>query len=620
MIRLSRLSRCALVIVVLSGAVPAGGAEQPFPPATPDSVGLSPEAVRALADAVRGYVDNGNAVGAELLLIKNRRTVLHEAYGWRDRENRHAMQKHTLCNIRSMTKPITGAAVQLLIDRGALSLDDPVAKYIPGFRTEQADAITIKQLLTHHGGLPLTILSSVDEYPDLLAMADAVGQRGPEFEPGSKFWYSDSGTDVLAAVVQTVTGSTIDDFITRELLQPLGMLDTLYVSDMSDPRVSRIAPLYVGTGGTWTKFWSPDPEGKPFYPFGWGSQTLYSTPMDYARFLAMWLDRGKIGQTPLLSDDAITRTLTPVSPMSMLGSDEPAPTLFPHLRVWYGQMALMYLPEDADQTGHSVVIGHSGSDGTTALAWPDLDLMVLYFTQSRGGLSVLRLEEDVDRLIVHPRPDGATDAVPEHLQPYLGTYVANYGPFRNVEFTVLLHNGNLALDVPGQLVFDLKPPDDENRWYFQITDAVFLTFERDQAGAVTKLFIHEPGAVNELPKGKAEPVEEPKLDPAELQEYVGTYLEEEDNRRIRVLIHGNGLALKIPEVQSPLELYPPDENGLWSMRVNAAVRIRFNRNHDGRVVSFSVLLPDGTEQVRPRIDEDDEGDEDAQDEQAPSDD
>ena len=82
-----------------------------FPIATPESQGVSAAAVRRVADEVEAYVKNGTIVGAELLIIKNRKTILHEAFGAPDREAKRAMEHDTIFNIRSMTKPLTGVAV-----------------------------------------------------------------------------------------------------------------------------------------------------------------------------------------------------------------------------------------------------------------------------------------------------------------------------------------------------------------------------------------------------------------------------------------------------------------------------------------------------------------------------
>ena len=93
--------------------------------------------------------------------------------------------------------------------------------------------------------------------------------------------------------------------------------------------------MYFGTPGGWLKIWKP--EDKPFYPFAWGSQTLYSTPIDYAKFLAMLMDQGKVGDHQILSAAAVERMLEPVSEMKVLGGDAEYPTEFNGLQAYYGQ-------------------------------------------------------------------------------------------------------------------------------------------------------------------------------------------------------------------------------------------------------------------------------------------
>ncbi len=107
-----------------------------FAYASPESQGISNESIAELADAVQRYFDEELIVGAELVVIKNRKIVLHEAVGWNDRENEIPMERDTLFNVRSMTKPITGAAIQILIDEGHLRLDSRAAEYLPGFDKE----------------------------------------------------------------------------------------------------------------------------------------------------------------------------------------------------------------------------------------------------------------------------------------------------------------------------------------------------------------------------------------------------------------------------------------------------------------------------------------------------
>lgn len=108
-------------------------ASPPFPWASPASVDLDEPALANLGDSVEAWVAAGYVAGAELLIIKDGRTVLHEAVGWRDLESGSPLQLNSIYRIRSMTKPLIGTAILMLQDEGRLSVDDRVSDHLPGF-------------------------------------------------------------------------------------------------------------------------------------------------------------------------------------------------------------------------------------------------------------------------------------------------------------------------------------------------------------------------------------------------------------------------------------------------------------------------------------------------------
>jgi CubicO group peptidase (beta-lactamase class C family) len=592
-----------LSVLLLLTTLPASAqAQDLFPDATPESQGLSSEALQALADVVQSYIDRDMVVGAELLVIKDRHAVWHEAFGWRDRETGMPMERDTLSNIRSMTKPITGAAAQILIDEGRLALGDRVAAYLPGFETGDSARITIEQLLTHTSGLPISTLTGTREFESLYDMANAIGEGGPEFEPGSRFWYSDAGADVLGAVVEQASGMSLEDFVTTRLLEPLGMTDTFYASDPEDPRLDRAASLYVGGVGNWNRYW--EPADGPFYPYAWGSQSLYSSPQSYARFLAMWMDDGLSGGARVLSPEAVARTLTPAAPMAGLGTEAPYPTRFPGVTVYHGQMAVLHVDAEQVQGGplsdlQPSIVGYSGSDGTIAWAWPDLDLMILYFTQSRGGATAIRLEAEIDRLLLHPSA-GPEAQMPTGLADYLGTYTANFGPFRNEPFQIVWRDGSLALDIPSGLVQALDQVGEETRWTLRDDPGVAISFIRDEAGRVAGLQIDQAGSSFAVPRGEPGPEVESLLRLEEVEKYLGWFRETGTDREVEVVFQEGRLALRIPESAEPLELYPPDADGGWPVRIQPSVSIHFTEEA-GEVVAYTARGPTGEATFR-RID------------------
>ncbi len=505
------ISSPILFLVFVSLPTVNGQERLEFAFATPISQGIANESVRQITDEVQAYINNGMVVGGELLIIKNRKNILHEVYGDRNRESKQPMQRNTIFNIRSMTKPLTGVAVQMLADEGKLNLQDAASKYLPGFELEKSKGITVEQLLQHRSGLPLSILTArLDEYSDLQNQTEAVGEKGPQFEPGEKFWYSDAGSDAAAAIVEKISGKTIDRFIHERILQPLGMHDSFFLHnstsrgsvqglDGTDPRMNRVASLYIGSQEKWLRFWTP--EDKPLYPFAWGSQSLYSTPQDYARFLTMWLDNGFVGNKRLLSDDAMERILTPVSLMKQLGGDKPYPCGLFGMQPHYGQMSMLYAPGDKPTRSNVIAFGHSGSDGTGAWAFPAKELIVCYFTQSRGQASPIRLETTIQDALLY-RKNGAK--APVDLQPLIGTYHATFGPFNAAPFKVIYCCGKLALDIPNDLIYELREPDAEGRWALVSNPTNALTFKKDDDGKIVSMVLHKPRTSIEMPRKRPE--------------------------------------------------------------------------------------------------------------------
>lgn len=457
-------------------------------------------ALEQLNQQVAKFVKDDQAVGAEILVIQDGEILLHEVHGYSDKESERQWKKDTVCNIRSMSKSITSAAAQILIDRNELKLDEPVATYLESFDNDKSRAITVRQVLTHRSGLPLTNLIMPYQFKSLEAQVAAAGKKGPEHEPGSKFWYSDIGTDVVARLVEKISGETIDVFVKREIFDPLGMNNTMYGIDENDERLKSVASGYIGGPGKWSRFWKPG--GKPLYPFAWGSQTIYSTTTDYSKFLQMLMNNGKIGDRQLLSEAAVARMFEPVSRMKMMGSDGDYPTGFANVNTYYGQMLVTYRDSKSDDPKNTKaqIFGHSGSDGTNSWAFPDRNIIAVYFTQSRGGRSPLTIEESVDQFIVN---DGKTIQVnvPADLQPFIGDYTANFAKFKDETFTVRFRGGKLILDVPSQIPFKLLPADKDGFFAFEIVpDKSKVKFIRGEDGKVNGLELHQGSNVFELPK------------------------------------------------------------------------------------------------------------------------
>ena len=162
-----KLSLSVLLAITFSLPI-AVGQEIKSPPKTDTPAAKhkpSDESLQDLGKVVQNYIDKNHAIGAELLVIHRGQALYHESFGFSDREDKRPWENDTLCNIRSMTKPITSAAAQILIDRNLLELDEPVAKYLESFNEdEDSKRITVRQVLTHRSGLPLTNVLNPYQY------------------------------------------------------------------------------------------------------------------------------------------------------------------------------------------------------------------------------------------------------------------------------------------------------------------------------------------------------------------------------------------------------------------------------------------------------------------------
>ena len=469
-------------LVAISGfAAPTAGDEDPFPVATPESQGLSAAALERLKSSVQGFVDRGEIVGAELLLIQNDHTVLHEAFGWKDRDDKVAMPLDTIFCVRSMTKPVAGTAIEMLIEEGKLKLDDTAAHYLPSFDTEKSRAITVQELLHHTSGLPLSSILTVNpsDIHSLRAVADMAGAHGPDFKPGDHFSYSDDGADTLGALVEVASGKTLAAFLSERVFAPLGMHDALTVVAPGEEKRARVASNYLGSVGAWSRYWSPkDP---PIFNCFLASQALYCTPRDYARFLALWKSRGSANGKRLLKSTTCRRALAP-------GTITPFPSGFEGIETHYGELWELWIDKQSKTSSELYAFGHNGSDGTYAYVFPATDLMVLYFTQSRGGGTGPAFESTLQREIVDPRMHIDRKPAAHYTEAELDAVAGWYwDQDREDVLAITRKDEKLVLEIPGTAMLDLKPSSTRDHWSVVLSPDNVFDVQRDEKGAVTAL-------------------------------------------------------------------------------------------------------------------------------------
>lgn len=197
----------------------------------------------------------GNVPGASLLVVKEGKAVVRRSYGLANLESHEAATPDTNYRLASVSKQFTAAGILLLSERGKLSLDDRVRRWLPELNAAH-DAITIRQLLDHSGGLidyeDLMPADATDQISDAGVLKLLAAEPRSYFSPGASYRYSNGGYVLLGLIIERASGQTLPDFLRRNIFQPLGMTHTL-LYQRGGPEVTHRAFGYSEENGRWTR-------------------------------------------------------------------------------------------------------------------------------------------------------------------------------------------------------------------------------------------------------------------------------------------------------------------------------------------------------------------------------
>jgi CubicO group peptidase (beta-lactamase class C family) len=302
----------------------------------PEDVGFSPERLGRIHETMQRHIEAHDISGAVTLVARRGRVAHFEAHGVMNAESNKAMTKDDLFWIASMSKPITGTAILMLMEEGKIRLTDPVSKFIPELRglkvavmeertgpparaasTEpqfytipSTREITIRDLLTHTSGLmsggPASTAAGqkVARKPgeNLADYIPRLAATPLDFQPGTRWSYSPSaGFDTLGRIVEIVSGQTFDQFLRQRIFEPLGMKDTFF--HPAEDRLARVPTMYHRNGGTLDKVDMSDRMNNTTYFSGAGG--LMTDAEDYLQFGEMLLNGGMWNGKRLLSPKTI---------------------------------------------------------------------------------------------------------------------------------------------------------------------------------------------------------------------------------------------------------------------------------------------------------------------------
>jgi CubicO group peptidase (beta-lactamase class C family) len=362
------------------------------------AAGVDQDVLSKIPPRMKSFVDRQTVAGAVTLVAHGSDIVEFDATGMADVEAGHAMQKDTIFQIMSMTKPVTAIGIMMLAEEGKLALRDPVEDYLPEFKDLRVrttigpdavrarvpnHAITIRDLLTHTAG--------IQDYPGPPAIPDyaqtmsvpldeVVRQLAKQpllFQPGTQWSYSSPGIEILGRIIEVCSGEKYVDFITKHILQPLGMKDSFFFPPTD--KISRIAMVYAQNDGKLVR--SPasilggDPakyrRGAVFPAPGWG---LYSTAEDLLHLYRMMLNDGVYEGHRYLSPFSVHVMTEPqttgIQPVGwMRGSD-------------YGLAWEIVTDPLGELAGHTIgTYGHGGAFGTQGWIDPNNDLISILLIQ-----------------------------------------------------------------------------------------------------------------------------------------------------------------------------------------------------------------------------------------------
>ncbi len=418
--------------------------------------------------------------GLAIAVVKDDKVIFARGFGHRDLEKKLPATPETMFAIGSTTKAFTATLIGMLGDDGKMDWDDPVKKHIPYFKLkdEGADAqITIRDLLCHRSGLTrLSVLWAANRV-DRETILRQVREAEPYAPFRKRFLYNN--VMYLAAGVATANaaGTPWAELLKQRVFEPLGMKrsHTSVAAMRKDPLASR-GYTYDEDKEEWDE--RPMRELDAIAPAG----AINSSVNEMAQWVRFLLGRGVFEGKRLISEERLAETWKAHVPA---GAAAYGFGWFVH--PWRGRE--MY------QHGGNI----DGFAAMVALIPEEKLGFVLLMNVKASPLQDQCREIVFEALLGDPFKQAeraGRKLTPEQLKPFLGTY---HVPTLKVEAKVLVKDGRLAVDVPGQTVYVLKWPDKDKRWVFELTSDIALTFEEAVDGKVPALIFHQVGSARLAP-------------------------------------------------------------------------------------------------------------------------
>lgn len=259
---------------------------------------------------VTNYLKSNGLPGAAIVVVKDGKLIYEKGYG-HDSNGKPITAKSKM-RLASGSKPITAFAVLQLVDEGKVKLDDPVVSYIPEITMDDArwNQVTVRQMLSHTSGIPNPVI--VAPANTLKEGVERLQDWKLQSDPGTKYAYSNANYWLSAYLVEKMSGTEFDDYLTKKVFSPLGMNDSLTIVNSGDI-VQGLPKGYVtayGTAFPWTEM----------EEMNMGAGGVITTASDMAKWLSMHTNEGKneLGKQ-LLSKELLEVSYSPQSGIEKYG-------------------------------------------------------------------------------------------------------------------------------------------------------------------------------------------------------------------------------------------------------------------------------------------------------------
>lgn len=370
----------------------------------PAKLGVSSEKIAALDDVLQGFVDQEKVSCATAFIAKGGNVVYEKSFGFKDLENKVPASPDDIYVLYSQTKAIVAVALMTLYEQGKFEIDDPISKYIPGFTDEVLTfvgddgtyttvpaerPVTVGHLMCHSSGYlaPLTnklnrILSASGERPfaprtTVGASVEANKTLPLGFQPGTE-WNYNYDMDVIAYLVEILSGKTLQEYLKEALFIPLGMDYTAYYFD-DESLKERIVNTYSKQDGKFVKFSMSSIDNLFNGPktYAGGTFGLYGPIQDYAKFCQMLVNGGEFNNHRILKPETIQLMLQNRLPEVNSGGKG--------FRFGLGFELFTHPDKEkiAPQMSDSC-FRWGGAAGTEYLMDPENDLVILYYISMWG--------------------------------------------------------------------------------------------------------------------------------------------------------------------------------------------------------------------------------------------